>query len=213
MIRSLRRLFFFLIVHPFLQIAIGVNIRNRENLPSSGPAVIVANHNSHLDALMLMTLLPMRMLSHIHPVAAEDYFLKNRLLAWFAVKLIGVIPIKRKYIPGKSDPLMPVYDAIEDERILIVFPEGSRGEPEHMAVFKKGIAHLSQHFPDVPVVPVFMHGLGMTLPKGKYIPVPHICDVFIGEPLKGETDVNLFMEKLKSSFETLSQQHQFPEWE
>ena len=213
MIRFLRWLFFVLIVHPFLLIAVGVNIRNRENLPSSGPAVIVANHNSHLDALMLMILLPMRMLSHVHPVAAEDYFLKNRFLAWFSVNMIGIIPIARKYIPGKPDPLVPVYDAIEDGRILIVFPEGSRGEPEHMAAFKKGIAHLTRHFPGVPVVPVFMHGLGKTLPKGKYIPVPHICDVFIGEPLKGEPDVNLFMKKLCLSFETLSHQHQFPTWE
>jgi 1-acyl-sn-glycerol-3-phosphate acyltransferase len=213
MIRLLRWLFFALIVYPFLLIAIGVNIRNRENLLSNGPAVIVANHNSHLDALMLMTLLPMRMLSRVHPVAAEDYFFKNRFLAWFAVKIIGIIPIKRKYIPGKPDPLIPVYDAIKDGHILIVFPEGSRGEPEHMAAFKKGIAHLTSHFPDVPVVPVFMHGLGKTLPKGKYIPVPHICDVFIGEPLKGESDVNLFMEKLRSSFETLSHQHRFPTWE
>jgi 1-acyl-sn-glycerol-3-phosphate acyltransferase len=213
MIRLLRWLFFALIVYPFLLIAIGVNIRNRENLLSNGPAVIVANHNSHLDALMLMTLLPMRMLSRVHPVAAEDYFFKNRFLAWFAVKIIGIIPIKRKYISGKPDPLIPVYDAIKDGHILIVFPEGSRGEPEHMAAFKKGIAHLTSHFPDVPVVPVFMHGLGKTLPKGKYIPVPHICDVFIGDPLKGESDVNLFMEKLRSSFETLSHQHRFPTWE
>lgn len=213
MIRFLRWLFFALIVHPFLLIAIGVNIRNRQNLPSSGPAIIVANHNSHLDALMLMTLLPARMLSRIHPVAAEDYFLKNRILAWFSVNIIGIIPITRKYIPGQPDPLVPVYDAIGDGRILIVFPEGSRGEPEHMAAFRKGIAHLTRHFPDVPVVPVFMHALGKTLPKGKYIPVPYICDVFIGEPLEGESDINLFMEKLQSSFETLSHQHQFPEWE
>jgi 1-acyl-sn-glycerol-3-phosphate acyltransferase len=213
MIRFLRRLFFALIVHPFLLIVIGVNTRNRENLPSTGPAVIVANHNSHLDALMLMTLLPMRMLSRVHPVAAEDYFLKNRLLAWFSTNMIGIVPIERKYYPGKPDPLLPVYAAIADGWILIIFPEGSRGEPEHMAELRKGIAHLARHFPYVPVVPVFMHGLGKTLPKGKYIPVPSTCDVFVGKPLYGEPDIRAFMDKLQSSFETLGKQHKFPLWE
>ena len=165
MTRWLKILFFALVIKPLVLVILGLNIRHRDRLLPEGPSIIAANHNSHLDALMLMTLLPMRMLSRVHPVAAEDYFLKNRFLAWFSVNIIGVIPIKRKYIPGKSDPLAPVYDAIEDGRILIVFPEGSRGEPEHMAVFKKGIAHLTRHFPDVPVVPVFMHGLGKTLPK------------------------------------------------
>jgi 1-acyl-sn-glycerol-3-phosphate acyltransferase len=119
----------------------------------------------------------------------------------------------RKYIKGKSDPLLPAYKALADGHILIVFPEGTRGEPEHIAELKKGIAHLARHYPDVPVVPVFLHGLGKTLPKGEFIPVPFICDVFVGEPFYGEQNIQIFMQKLQSSFEGLSHQQQFPTWE
>jgi 1-acyl-sn-glycerol-3-phosphate acyltransferase len=214
MCQFLRWLFFALVVHPLVLVAIGVNVVcNRKYLPRRGPAIIVANHNSHLDTLVIMTLLPMQMLTRIQPVAAEDYFLKNRILAWFAVNIIGILPIVRKFVPGKPDPLMPACKALTGGRVLIIYPEGSRGEPEHMTHFKKGIAHLARRYPQVPVVPVFLHGLGRILPRGKYLPVPFFCDVFVGKPLYGEKNIDVFMWKLKSSFEALSHQQQFPAWD
>ena len=213
MTRILRWLFFTLIVHPFVLVAIGVNVRNRQYLPRRGPAVIVANHNSHLDTVVLMSLMPIHMLPSIQPVAAEDYFLKNRFLAWFTINIIGILPIVRKFAPEKPDPLIPAYQALDSGRVLIVFPEGSRGEPEHMAALKKGIAHLACHYPQVPVTPVFLHGLGKTLPKGKFIPVPFFCDVFVGEPLYGEDTIDMFMKELHDSFDDLSHQQKFPEWD
>jgi len=191
-------------------VAIGVNvICNRKYLPRHGPAIMVANHNSHLDTLVLMTLLPMQMLNRIQPVAAADYFLNNRILAWFAVNIIGILPIVRNFVPGKTDPLMPACRALTSGRVLIIFPEGSRGEPEHMADFKNGIAHLARRYPQVPVVPVFLYGPGRILPRGKFLPVPFFCDVFVGKPLYGESNIGVFMRKLRSSFETLSHQQQF----
>ena len=93
---------------------------------------------------------------------------------------------------------------------MILYPEGSRGEPEHMIAFKKGIAHLARRFPQVPVVPVFLYGLGKILPKGRYLPVPFICDVVIGKPLYGERNIDVFMRKLESNFERLSLLERFP---
>ena len=54
---ALRLLFFLLVVKPFLLLAVGINVRRRDRFAAAGPALIVANHNSHLDALVLMAML------------------------------------------------------------------------------------------------------------------------------------------------------------
>ena len=89
-------------------IVLGLNVRRQRLLPCAGPAIVVANHNSHLDALALMTLFGMRRLSLVRPVAAADYFLKNRLLAWFAIRIIGIIPLQRRMESVRRDPLADI---------------------------------------------------------------------------------------------------------
>lgn len=210
---ALRFLFFVVVVRPLLLVIMGLNIRRRELLPSRGPAVIVANHNSHLDVLALMTLFPLRMLPKIRPVAASDYFLRNRFLAWFSLKIMGIIPIERKVKGVHNDPLTGVVAAIERGDIVIVFPEGSRGDPERMGEFKNGVAHLARRCPDVPIHPVFLHGLGKALPRGEALLVPFFCDVFIGEPLVWESGRGAFMTKLETRIKGLADEGHFAAWE
>ncbi|MEQ9067352.1 MAG: 1-acyl-sn-glycerol-3-phosphate acyltransferase, partial [Gimesia chilikensis] len=57
--RVLKILFFALIVRPIVIIILGLNLRGKQNLPVEGPSIVVANHNSHLDALVLMSLYPL----------------------------------------------------------------------------------------------------------------------------------------------------------
>jgi 1-acyl-sn-glycerol-3-phosphate acyltransferase len=203
MARFLRLAFFALIARPLALIVLGLNVRQRERLPLSGPAIIAANHNSHLDTLVLLSLFPLKLLPRLRPVAAADYFTVNPLLAWFSLNVIGILPIKRE-AKGGADPLKPCEMALEHGEILVLFPEGSRGEPEVMGRFKRGIAVLAARRPQVPVTPIFLHGLGKALPKDDPILVPFFCDVFVGEPLHGSEDQAAFMAALESRMRMLS---------
>jgi 1-acyl-sn-glycerol-3-phosphate acyltransferase len=102
---------------------------------------------------------------------------------------------------------------LDREEIVILFPEGTRGEPEHVSEFKKGVSYLAERFPKVSVVPLFLHGLGKTLPKGEFILVPFFCDVFVGESFTFHIDKNLFMNTLNERFEKLSKEGQFGAWD
>lgn len=211
MVRVLRWMFFALVVRPVVLVILGLNVRHRDRLPADGPAVVVANHNSHLDALTLVSLLPLRLLHRVRPVAAMDYFLRYRALAWFSTRVIGILPIERS--GGGGDPLAACCEALDNGEILIFFPEGSRGEPERMARFHGGIARLAARYPDVPIVPVYLHGLGKALPKGEALLVPFFVDVFVGEAMTGADHAPHFVDELRDRILALEQEGHFAPWE
>jgi len=209
----LRWLYFSLLIRPMVGIVLGMNVRGREHLPKSGPAIIAANHNSHLDAMVLMALLPHRLLHRVRPVAAEDYFMKGRLLRWFSTRIVGILPIARKRAGADDDPLAGCYAALEAGQILILFPEGTRGEPEQLAPFRGGVAKLAGKYPEVPVIPVFMHGLGKALPRGEGLLVPFMLDIYVGAPLSGRDRHDDFLAALRERIETLAASHHTAAWD
>ncbi len=195
----LRILFYLLVIRPAAYFLLGLRVRGRPNLPTEGPAIIVANHNSHLDTVIMMALMPLRQLSRVRPVAGADYWLANRRIAWFAKSIIGIVPIERERVEGSTaDPLQASYDALEQGYILIYFPEGSRGEPDVMRPFRRGIARMAQRFPTAPVVPVSLKGTGRSWPRGTPVIVPHQCDVWIEEPLYWTGSAEKFLAQLQS---------------
>ena len=204
MSRILKLLFFLLIIRPIVLIGLGLNVVNRDNLPLRGPAIIAAHHNSHFDTMVLMSLYPLSKLHLVRPVAAADYFLKNRFIAWFSTKVIDILPLAR-FGADKNTVFDGCVAALRKNQILILFPEGSRGQPEQLGTIKKGLFHLAQKAPDAPVIPVVMHGLGKTLPRGAMIPVPFNCDVVIGKPLPRQNTADAFVDTLRQSFEESAQ--------
>ncbi len=200
-----RAAFFALIVRPVLMVAIGLNVRHRGRLPKAGPAIVAANHNSHFDTLALMALFPLAVLANVRAVAAADHFGKANLTGWIARNLIGILPIERQEISRRADPLAGIVGALDEGRILILYPEGSRGDPEERQGYKKGIARLAERRPDVPIIPVFLQGFGKVLPRGAFLPVPFYCDVVIGEKLAVAPNRHETMDLLEKAVSALAE--------
>lgn len=125
-------------------------------------------------------------------------------MAWFALNILNIIPISRRQ--GVSNPLAQCEQALRDGKVLILFPEGTRGEPGQLAPLKSGLWHLSQNVPEVPIIPVWLQGTEQVMAKGNRIPLPLFIDVAIGDALYFHPEKKVFMDDLRQRLEKLSQQ-------
>ena len=206
-------LFFAGFIKPFIKLVMGVSVHGGEHLPLTGPAILVANHNSHLDTLVLMSLYSSSRILHVHPMAAADYFCNTPFKRFLFQKLIGIIPLKRNpFFEMHQDIFKEAKKALKQKEILIIFPEGTRGNNNRLQDFKTGIAHLTQDFPKVPVIPIFIHGTDKSLPKNEGILVPFITDVYIGKALFHKKEDNkkwtlTLQEHVKQLQEQFSKNH------
>jgi 1-acyl-sn-glycerol-3-phosphate acyltransferase len=173
---------------PVLHGIVGIRYRGRYRIPP-GACLVVSNHNSHLDAAVLMGLFPLRRLPHVHPVAAADYFgtspFKRVLAMWF----MNGVPIERKPARG-ADPLAPIVELLERGESLVFFPEGSRGEAGVVATFRPGVGLMAQALPGLLVVPVFISGPERIWPRGEVVPVPLSIDANVGHPRSYPADLD-----------------------
>jgi 1-acyl-sn-glycerol-3-phosphate acyltransferase len=177
--------------------------------PVASQRVYFANHSSHLDFVVLWSVLPREIRSLVRPVAARDYW-SSGLRKYLAVNVFHAVLIeRRRQITAKPDDrqesdghhanqqkhgehsliehaIDDLLNALGEKNSLIIFPEGTRGTGELPGPFKSGIYHLWRHRPNVEFVPVYLANLNRVLPKGEFLPVPIISRVTFGPPLKLE---------------------------
>jgi 1-acyl-sn-glycerol-3-phosphate acyltransferase len=179
--RDLAQLLFFTVfLRPFMTLFIGLRVRGREHLPAQDPFILIANHSSHLDTASLLGLFPLRRVPRIRPVAAADYFNRNRFVAALSRICFNILPISRQRITPDSNPLPLMEKALRSGQSVIIFPEGTRGSGREIQHFHSGAAHLIERCPDIPVVPAYLVNMGRSLPKGEWIPIPVFCEVRLG---------------------------------
>ncbi|MES2035585.1 MAG: lysophospholipid acyltransferase family protein [Pseudomonadota bacterium] len=204
--KTLRWLLLLLIARPIARFLTGADVSGREHLPLKGPAIVVANHNSHMDTLLLLTIFPSKAMSRVRPAAASDYFLKDPMIGWVSRNLIGIVPVARDKVGTGEDVLAPAREALTAGDIIVVFPEGTRGNADdEMARLKSGVARLAEAFPEAPVTPIWIQGAGRVLPKGEVIPVPMNCAVLIGPPVRWAGKRTEFMDGLREALMKLKE--------
>jgi len=165
-------------VRAYLRCYHRLQIRGRENLPSSGSFIMIANHTSHLDALCLLAALPLSRLNRAFPAAAQDYFCTGlRRLALSA--FVNAIPFSRRaHIRQSLKSCRELLAAAEN--ILIWFPEGTRSATGRLADFRPGVGSLVAGT-NIPVVPCAIQGGPAAFPKGGIFPRPRSLRLVIGQ--------------------------------
>ncbi len=171
--------------------------------------VYFANHTSNADFPLVWSVLPAFLRSHTRPVAASDYWLKNRLRAFFGRDVLKAVLINRdrEGRDANEDPVARMVAALDEGSSLIIFPEGRRNlTDEPLLEFKTGLYHLAKARPDIDLVPTWIDNLNSVLPKGEIVPVPLICTVTFGAPIHiapGE-DRDIFLARAHAALAALS---------
>lgn len=83
-----------------------------------------------------------------------------------------------------DDPLLPLVEALRSGDSIIIFPEGTRGHTGTPQKFKSGLYTLARLFPEVVLVPAWIDNVQRVMPKGEVVPVPILCSVTFGAPVK-----------------------------
>ena len=168
----------------FLKFFIGLKYVNEKTLKNKKQFILIANHNSHMDTMAIMSAIPSRYIHKVHPIAARDFFGGSLFKKILMRYLVNATLIQRDRDDPNNDPIDSMDKMLKKSRSLILFPEGSRGVPGVMAKFKKGLGYLIQRNPEINVIPVYLDNVYKTLPRGKNLILPYNCSIKFGDPIK-----------------------------
>lgn len=148
-----------------------------ENLPKSGGGLVVANHQSYLDPLLVG--LPLT-----RPVSflARDSLFKVPVIGWI-LRNTYVMPINREAASTAS--LRECLKRMEEGYLVGMFPEGTRSLDGTIGELKPGFLALVRRS-NLPVYPVGIAGAYEAFPKGAWFIRPKPVRVVYGEPITRE---------------------------
>ncbi len=158
--------------------------------PKAEQRIYFANHQSHLDWVLIWAALPRELRATTRPIAARDYWTGGRFKHWLTREVFNAVYVSRTRPPGASgsstddqDPLEPLADALRNGDSLVLFPEGTRSNKGLPQPFKSGLYHLAAQFPQVQLIPAWIDNVQRVMPKGEVVPVPILCTVTFGAPI------------------------------
>jgi 1-acyl-sn-glycerol-3-phosphate acyltransferase len=103
-----------------------------------------------------------------------------------AVPAPGLSPQEMIDALTPDDPLFPLVQALRSGDSVVIFPEGTRGNADDPQPFKSGLYRLAQMFPQAVLVPAWINNVQRVMPKGEVVPVPILCSVTFGAPVRIE---------------------------
>jgi 1-acyl-sn-glycerol-3-phosphate acyltransferase len=150
--------------------------------PKAEQRIYFANHQSHLDWVLIWAALPSELRSVTRPIAAKDYWTSSPFKHWITREVFNAVYVNRQRTDDQ-DPLEPLVEALRHGDSLVIFPEGTRSNKGLPQAFKSGLYHLAEQFPGVQLIPTWIDNVQRVMPKGEVVPVPILCTVTFGAPI------------------------------
>jgi len=186
-----QRLFIRAILRPILTLLYRVKIVGLENFPKTGGIVIVANHVSWIDGVLLLWILP----RNIRFVVDGGNF-KSKVMDYLAGAFDTIMMTSSPKSIGRA--LKTAREAINSGDVVGIFPEGTLTRTGQLQAFKPGITKIVKGT-DAQMVPVYLHGMwgsifsfsgGRFFKKWPQMPRRQLT-LFIGKPVPVDTPVEL----------------------
>ena len=133
------------------------NYENRSGEIFGKPAVIISNHQSHLDLMCLMMLTPKLI------ILTNDWVWNSPFYGRI-IRSADYYPVSK----GIENSLSKLTDAVQRGYSIVIFPEGTRSADCSIGRFHRGAFYLAKQL-NMDIIPVFLHGVGHVLPKNDFL--------------------------------------------
>ncbi len=143
-----------------LKIFFRFHVSSCSSIPQDGPCIIVANHSSYLDPIVIGCASPRR----VYFVAKEELF-RNPVASYF-LRALGAFPLRRKEVDQVA--VKQIFTLLKEGKVVCLFPEGTRNDGA-VRDFKPGVVKLLLKV-QVPVVVAGICGTYESLPRGRTVP-------------------------------------------
>jgi long-chain acyl-CoA synthetase len=181
---------------PLTRVFAWLRVEGRENLGViKGPVILASNHQSHMDAPVILAALPSPLRYRVAIAMAKEFFkahffpqqhgrgawFTNSLNYYLAALFFNAFPLPQREA-GARQTLRYIGDVLEDGFSVLIFPEGRRSETGEIAPFRAGIGMIASRL-RVPVIPVRIVGLDRVLAPAWRMARPGRVRVAFGAPL------------------------------
>ncbi|HUS44461.1 MAG TPA: lysophospholipid acyltransferase family protein [Phycisphaerae bacterium] len=158
-------------------LAFGLRVEHRDRFPKKGGVLVVANHQSFLDPILVAVGLP----RPFHPMARDSLF-RLAPFRWL-IRSLGAFPVRR----GTAD-LNAVRGTLRRLRkgaVVLMFPEATRTRDGSIGPLQGGPATIAARA-GVPILPMVIEGAFQAWPRTRLLPQPHPIRVAYGKAVRVE---------------------------